>query len=88
MLIMDQTKQIIVNLDNVNYIWVERKTNSIKALLNLQPEAPGEHFPKITLGTYNSLEDCQKVLKQIFLDYGYQERTFRMPLGGEVEKRS
>lgn len=84
MLIMDQTKQIIVNLDNVNYIWVERKTNSIKALLNLQPEAPGEHFPKISLGTYQSLDDCLKVLKQIFYDYEGQERVFKMPLGGEV----
>lgn len=84
MLIMDQTKQIIVNLGNVNYIWIERKTNSIKALLNLQPEAPGEHFPKISLGTYQSLEDCQKVLRQIFTYYEEQERVFKMPLGGEV----
>lgn len=84
MLIMDQTKQIIVNMANVNYIWIERKTFTIKALLNLPPEAPGEHFPKIALGTYQSLEDCQKVLRQIFYDYEQMERVYKMPLGGDV----
>lgn len=84
MLILDQTRKLIVNLSNVNHIYIEKKTNTIKAFLNLPPEMPGEHFPKISLGAYQSLEDCQKVLTQILFDYDMEERVFKMPLGGDV----
>ena len=86
MLIIDQTKQIMVNVDNVVYIYIERKTSSIKAALTIPICEGGSN--KIHLGTYQSADDCKKVLGELVKSYKlYSDvpNVFKMPLGGEVE---
>ena len=77
MLILDQVKKTIVNVDNCTCIVIEPKTNSIKA--------KGKDGETFYLGTYQTLDDCKKVLFMILGWYGQSFRTFTMPLGGTVE---
>ena len=88
MLIMDQTKQLIVNLDNVLYLYIEKKSLSIKAALMIDGgSAEFSSAQKISLGTYNSLDDCIKVLRDVFNTYYDPDAyTYEMPLGGEVKE--
>ena len=79
MLILDQTKQLIVNLDNVSFIFIEKKTNSIKAMLT----GIGSDAQRMHLGTYQSFEDCKKVLGEIACAHTMMS-IYKMPLGGEV----
>ena len=83
MLILDQTKQIAINLNNVAYLYIERKTFSIKAALNRTGE--DGNIQKITLGTYMSFENCRMVLEELMSrsdEYVWTD----MPLGGDVQK--
>ena len=81
MLIVNQTKDIILNLDNVAAIYIEKKTCSIKATV------VGEDL-SYHLATYQSLEDCKMVLSTIcelrmqMGDCYY----ILLPLGGDVDK--
>ena len=58
MWILDQVGNISVNTDNVNYISIDTKECSVRALI-YQGSTP----VKIPLGYYDSVRDCQKVLQ-------------------------
>lgn len=79
MLLVNQTKDLILNMDTVTALYIEKKTCSIKA------RVIGEEIP-FHLGTYQSLDDCKKVLERVFEEQlGRSIYVYYMPLGGDVE---
>lgn len=78
MLLVNQTKDLVLNLDVVTSLYIEKKTNSIKA------RTVGEEIP-YHLGTYQSLDDCKKVLEEMMHAYAVVCADYKMPLGGDVE---
>ena len=77
MLLVNQTKDLILNMDNVTSLYIEKKTNSIKA--KVTGEEGAYH-----LGTYQSLDDCKKVLEEMMHAYSVVCADYKMPLGGAV----
>lgn len=57
--ILDQTKKLSINSDNCNYIYVETKTNTIKAVV--KSEVNGNDV-KLAIGTYDSPDICIDIL--------------------------
>ena len=84
MLIVNQTKDLVVNMDNVSYINIEKKTLSIKACLAVFSGNELMPSPKVHLGTYQSLDDCKKVLREMISYNTDLCRYYEMPLGGAV----
>lgn len=78
MLLVNQTKDLILNMDNVTSLYIEKKTNSIKA--KVTGEEGSYH-----LGTYQSLDDCKKVLMDITKFYVSHCSVYKMQLGGDIE---
>lgn len=78
MLLVNQTKDLILNMDTVTALYIEKKMCSIKA------RVIGEEIP-FHLGTYQSLDDCKKVFKDITLANMMKSSCYDMPLGGDVE---
>jgi hypothetical protein len=77
-LLVNQTKDLVLNLDTITALYIEKKSCSIKA------RTVGEEIP-YHLGTYQSLDDCKKVLMDI-IDYNKSMcSAFEMPLGGAVK---
>lgn len=77
MLLVNQTKDLVLNMDNVTSLYIEKKTNSIKA--KVTGEEGAYH-----LGTYQSLDDCKYVLREM-ISYNNNLCTYyEMPLGGAV----
>lgn len=79
MLLVNQTKDLVLNLDTITALYIEKKTCSIKA------RVIGDEVLPFHLGTYQSLDDCKKVLDDILYDYNMKELRFEMPLGGAVK---
>ena len=77
MLIVNQTKDLVVNMDNATYLWIEKKSCSIKC--KVVGEDLGLH-----LGTYQSLDDCKKVLEEMIRANMHMCSDYMMPLGGAV----
>lgn len=78
MLLINQTKDLILNLDMVTDLYIEKKTNSIKA------RVVGGEIP-YHLGTYQSLEDCKIILNRVIeAKNGMNTYVYYMPLGGDV----
>lgn len=77
MLLVNQTKDLVLNMDNVTALYIEKKTCSIKA------KVTGEEGV-YHLGTYQSLDDCKKVLMDIIECNKSMWSAFEMPLGGAV----
>lgn len=78
MLIVNQTKDLVVNMDNATYLWIEKKSCSIKC--KVVGEDLGLH-----LGTYQSLDDCKKVLGEMISYNNTGLCThYEMPFGGAV----
>lgn len=77
MLIVNQTKDLVVNMDNATYLWIEKKSCSIKC--KVVGEDLGLH-----LGTYQSLDGCKKVLDEMINANMLKCSEYRMPLGGQV----
>lgn len=78
MLLVNQTKDLILNLDMVTDLYIEKKTNSIKA------RVVGGEIP-YHLGTYQSLEDCKKVLEEMIHANMIMLSDYKMPLGGAIK---
>ena len=76
MLLVNQTKDLILNLDTVTALYIEKKTNSIKA------RVIGEEIP-YHLGTYQSLDDCKIILDRV-IEARPVKYIYYMPLGGAV----
>lgn len=77
MLIINQTKDLVVNMDNVTYLWIEKKSCSIKC------KVIGELA--LHLGTYQSLDDCKIILDRVIeAKNSMKTYVYYMPLGGAV----
>lgn len=78
MLIVNQTKDLVVNMDNATYLWIEKKSRSIKC--KVVGEDLGLH-----LGTYQSLDDCKLILDRVNWAQNDKDTfVYYMPLGGQV----
>lgn len=77
MLLVNQTRDLVLNMDTVTSLYIEKKTNSIKA--KVTGEEGAYH-----LGTYQSLEDCKKLIKAIVTNHEKLLFVF-FPLGGDVD---
>lgn len=78
MLIMDQSKGAIVNTDTLACINIDR-IMQIRAVF----ATPG--LASVCLGSYNSYDDCNKVLADILRVYNCEgEYTYEMPQKEEV----
>lgn len=79
MLLVNQTKDLILNLDTITSLYIEKKTCSIKA------RTVGEEIP-YHLGTYQSLDDCKIILDRVIeAKSGMNTYVYYMPLGGAVK---
>lgn len=79
--IIDQTGKLSINANNCSYIYIESRTNTIKAVL--KPGLNGEDI-KVTLGTYQDTDTCKRVLEAISYEAPRNE-TVILPLGGDVD---
>lgn len=78
MLIQTQNKNMLVNSDNLAYIHIDRIAQ-IRAVF----ATPG--LASICIGSYNSYDDCNKVLADILRVYSCEgEYTYEMPQKEEV----
>ena len=78
MLIMNQNKGMVVNTDTLAYIHIDR-IMQIRAVF----ATPG--LSSVWLGSYNSEDDCKKVLSDILRIYSCEgEYTYEMPQKDEV----
>ena len=77
---MTQTKNQLVNTDQIVNIWADRKTCTVRATTVKNNEVSA-----ITLGSYATYDVCLGVLEKLYLDLGDGETAVvKMPLGGEV----
>lgn len=78
MLILTQEKDKIINTDTLAYIHIDRI-----AQLRAVFATPG--LASVCLGSYNSVEDCKKVISGIMRVYKWEgEQAIEMPQKEEV----
>lgn len=73
MIIYSQTKNKIVNFDNIDLIVIDEE--DITAYFN---------DGSATLGSYNDEDECRKVLESILYNYTAGRAAFVMPQKGEM----
>lgn len=79
MLLVNQTKDLVLNLDTITSLYIEKKSCSIKA--RTIGEEGAYH-----LGTYQSLDDCKIILDRVIEAQNNKDTyVYYMPLGGAVK---
>ena len=79
MLILTQSHDLIVNLDNVLYISIGKGTHTVNAFVKTVDKPVDAKSVMCCLGVYESNEQCKQVLIDIMLAANVKGLTYIMP---------